>query len=98
LFFNYSNLPACLPTYLPGQRIVYIDGAFDMFHAGHIQVGGSFCCGHAAPICILNLPHLLQTLEKARALGDYLIVGIHNDANVNRRRGRNYPIMNLNER
>ena len=33
-----------------------------------------------------------------RALGDYLIVGIHNDANVNRRRGRNYPIMNLNER
>jgi ethanolamine-phosphate cytidylyltransferase len=44
------------------------------------------------------LPHLLQTLEKARALGDYLIVGIHNDANVNRRRGRNYPIMNLNER
>mmetsp|Transcript_9417 Transcript_9417/g.15374 ORF Transcript_9417/g.15374 Transcript_9417/m.15374 type:complete len:495 (+) Transcript_9417:110-1594(+) len=58
-----------------GAKVVYIDGAFDMFHMGHIR-----------------------TLEKAREMGDYLIVGVHGDRVVNRRRGHNYPIMNLNER
>lgn len=56
-------------------RIVYIDGAFDMFHPGHIRV-----------------------LEQARKLGDYLIVGLHNDQVVNQVRGSNFPILNLNER
>mmetsp|Transcript_12087 Transcript_12087/g.22403 ORF Transcript_12087/g.22403 Transcript_12087/m.22403 type:complete len:512 (+) Transcript_12087:188-1723(+) len=59
----------------PGAKVVYIDGAWDMFHQGHIS-----------------------TLEKARALGDYLIVGVHGDNVVNKNRGKNYPIMNLNER
>lgn len=59
----------------PGNKIVYIDGAWDMFHAGHAGV-----------------------LKQAKALGDYLIVGIHNDATVNQFHGSNYPIMNLNER
>ena len=30
--------------------------------------------------------------------GDYLIVGIHNDAVINRVRGMNLPLMNLHER
>jgi ethanolamine-phosphate cytidylyltransferase len=30
--------------------------------------------------------------------GDYLIIGIHSDAVVNRRRGSNLPLMNLHER
>lgn len=55
--------------------MIYIDGAWDMFHSGHIN-----------------------TLERARAMGDYLIVGVVNDETVNRHRGANYPIMNLNER
>lgn len=59
----------------PGDRVVYIDGAFDMFHCGHIE-----------------------TLEAARALGDFLLVGIHDDATVNAHKGRNFPIMNLHER
>ena len=37
-------------------------------------------------------------LKKAAALGDFLLVGVHNDVQVNRHRGRNFPIMNLNER
>eukprot|EP01043_Picozoa_sp_COSAG02_P017705 COSAG02_NODE_808_length_16924_cov_117.299733_15_plen_375_part_00 len=56
-------------------KVVYIDGAWDMFHSGHIK-----------------------TLERARAMGDYLIVGVVNDEVVNHHRGANYPIMNLNER
>lgn len=58
-----------------GAKVIYIDGAWDMFHSGHIK-----------------------TLERARAMGDYLIVGVVNDEVVNQHRGANYPIMNLNER
>lgn len=57
------------------DKVVYIDGAFDMFHAGHVEI-----------------------LKRAKALGSYLIVGVHNDAVVNAHRGLNYPIMNLHER
>lgn len=39
-----------------GDVVVYVCGAFDLFHIGH-----------------------LSFLEEARKLGDYLIVGIHND-------------------
>jgi len=59
----------------PGDKVVYIDGAFDLFHIGHIE-----------------------TLRKAKELGTFLFVGIHDDATVNQHRGRNYPIMNLHER
>ncbi|KAI3378081.1 hypothetical protein SNEBB_009451 [Seison nebaliae] len=55
--------------------IVYVAGAFDLFHVGH-----------------------LDFLEKAKSLGDYLIVGLHTDPVVNRYKGSNYPIMNLQER
>eukprot|EP01062_Namystynia_karyoxenos_P056291 TRINITY_DN47255_c0_g1_i1.p1 TRINITY_DN47255_c0_g1~~TRINITY_DN47255_c0_g1_i1.p1 ORF type:complete len:588 (+),score=183.33 TRINITY_DN47255_c0_g1_i1:140-1765(+) len=58
-----------------GARIVYMDGAWDMFHAGHIE-----------------------TLGKARELGDYLLVGVHSDQVVNTMRGSNFPIMNMHER
>ncbi|KAJ6969248.1 hypothetical protein NC653_037039 [Populus alba x Populus x berolinensis] len=61
----------------PGQdaRIIYIDGAFDLFHAGHVEI-----------------------LKLARALGDFLLVGIHNDQIVSSKRGAHRPIMNLHER
>lgn len=59
----------------PGDRVVYCDGTFDMFHAGHIE-----------------------TLRKAREGGDFLLVGIHDDATVNARKGSNFPIMNVHER
>lgn len=59
----------------PGDKIVYVAGAFDLFHIGH-----------------------LDFLEKARALGDFLIVGLHTDPVVNQYKGGNYPIMTLNER
>ncbi|KAF0686420.1 Aste57867_21791 [Aphanomyces stellatus] len=59
----------------PHAKVVYIDGAWDMFHPGHVDI-----------------------LKAAKAQGDYLIVGVHNDAVVNKHRGLNYPIMNLHER
>jgi len=59
----------------PGQRVVYVAGAFDLFHVGH-----------------------LDFLEKVRQLGDYVIVGLHTDPEVNRYKGFNFPIMNIHER
>ncbi|EFJ06479.1 hypothetical protein SELMODRAFT_162424 [Selaginella moellendorffii] len=59
----------------PDARIVYIDGAFDLFHAGHVAI-----------------------LERAKALGDFLLVGIHTDQTVRTRRGAHHPVMNLHER
>jgi len=40
----------------PTDKVVYVDGTFDLFHLGHIEF-----------------------LKRARALGDYLLVGVHDD-------------------
>lgn len=57
------------------DTIVYMDGAFDLFHVGHIEA-----------------------LRHAKEVGNYLIVGIHDDEVVNSIKGKNLPIMNLHER
>ncbi|RIA86788.1 hypothetical protein C1645_740595 [Glomus cerebriforme] len=59
----------------PGDKVVYVDGTFDLFHVGHIEF-----------------------LKRAKALGDYLLVGLHDDQTVNAIKGVNYPLMNLHER
>ncbi|CAD7697040.1 unnamed protein product [Ostreobium quekettii] len=59
----------------PNAKIVYIDGAFDVFHAGHVAI-----------------------LKEAKALGDFLLVGLHGDECIMERRGPHMPIMNLHER
>ncbi|EGG14461.1 phosphoethanolamine-cytidyltransferase [Cavenderia fasciculata] len=57
------------------DRIVYMDGGFDLFHVGHTEA-----------------------LRQAKELGDFLIVGVHDDKVVNEQKGSNFPIMNLHER
>uniref|UniRef100_A0A0D3GXK6 ethanolamine-phosphate cytidylyltransferase n=1 Tax=Oryza barthii TaxID=65489 RepID=A0A0D3GXK6_9ORYZ len=64
----------CTQAPLPGARVVYIDGAFDLFHAGHVEI-----------------------LRIARQLGDFLLVGVHDDQAIRDRRGYR-PIMHLHER
>lgn len=59
----------------PTDSIVYIDGSFDLLHAGHVQA-----------------------LYEARSLGDFLLVGLHDDASVNAAHGQNHPICSLHER
>lgn len=59
----------------PGSKIVYIDGAFDLFHVGHVEI-----------------------LKAARQEGDFLLVGVHTDEDVTKRRGAHLPIMELHER
>jgi ethanolamine-phosphate cytidylyltransferase len=68
---QFSN--NCTPK--PTDKVVYVDGAFDLFHCGHLSL-----------------------LKAARMLGDYVVVGVHEDHVVNQVKGANYPIMNTNER
>eukprot|EP01026_Neomeris_dumetosa_P049812 TRINITY_DN4361_c0_g1_i1.p3 TRINITY_DN4361_c0_g1~~TRINITY_DN4361_c0_g1_i1.p3 ORF type:complete len:190 (-),score=13.57 TRINITY_DN4361_c0_g1_i1:462-1031(-) len=56
-------------------RVVYVDGAFDVLHCGHVEI-----------------------LQQARQMGDFVLVGIHSDNEVRKRRGKAYPILGLYER
>ncbi|CAI4224866.1 unnamed protein product [Auanema sp. JU1783] len=53
-----------------------------------------YCCGS---FDLFNIGHL-SFLEEAAKLGDYLIVGILSDQDINKYKGSNYPIMALHER
>eukprot|EP01035_Chromulina_nebulosa_P037990 gene37990-51308_t len=72
---NNSNKEGICVSLELGLRVVYLAGAWDMLHAGHIE-----------------------TLQKAKEFGEYVLVGVHNDSVVNSHRGINLPIMNLHER
>ncbi|KAJ0033267.1 hypothetical protein NQD34_000374 [Periophthalmus magnuspinnatus] len=61
----------------PGDTIIYVAGAFDLFHIGHVDF----------------LEMVYKQAEKP-----YVIVGLHFDQEVNRYKGKNYPIMNIHER
>ncbi|XP_008408685.1 ethanolamine-phosphate cytidylyltransferase isoform X2 [Poecilia reticulata] len=61
----------------PGDTIIYVAGAFDLFHIGHVDF----------------LEMVYKQAERA-----YVIVGLHFDQEVNRYKGKNYPIMNIHER
>ena len=68
---NFANTKEPLES----DRIVYVDGSFDVCHPGHIEL-----------------------LKKARELGDFLIVGIHDDQTVNQYLGKHFPLNTLHER
>ena len=86
----------------PGQRVVYVDGGFDLFSSGHIEF----------------LRQVIKTEEKlGREEGWYsqeavqerigkgsdyppifVVAGVHDDEVINDWKGINYPIMNIYER
>jgi len=59
----------------PGQKIVYVDGSFDLLHPGHVAF-----------------------LKAAKAKGDYLIVGVHGNDTIHKRKGPGFPVIDLDER
>ena len=59
----------------PGDKVVYLDGVFDMFNASHVR-------------CI----------KAAKAMGDFLYIGIHSDETCRAEWGSSFPIMDLHER
>lgn len=66
-----------------GQRIVYVDGSFDLFTAGHVAF-------LKAVISIEKKQHT--------GLEPYLIVDIYDDTTVSKCKGTRFPVMNMTER
>lgn len=87
-------------TAILGQmsRFLTTTNLLSLFSAGNeapkpgmkvVYIDGDFDMFHCAHVAML---------QAAREAGDYLLVGIHGDAVVNRVKGGNLPLQNLNER
>lgn len=86
-----------------GQRIVYVDGGFDLFSSGHIdflrqvhkleEENGRKSGWFENPAVTARLAQTRTDYEPA-----YIIVGVHDDEVINHWKGANYPIMNIFER
>ncbi|KAF2665273.1 phosphoethanolamine [Microthyrium microscopicum] len=85
------------------QRVVYVDGGFDLFSSGHIAF--------LVKVIEMEEEKAKKTgwyTEEAKAarLKDagedygpaYVVAGVHDDAVINHFKGVNYPIMNIFER
>lgn len=86
----------------PGQRVVYVDGGFDLFSSGHIEFLRQ----------VLKAEEKLgredgwyskeATEERMGKGADYgptfVVAGVHDDEVINHWKGVNYPIMNIYER
>lgn len=79
--------------------------AFGVVPIANIPPPSATGASHSSP-CLLDLhctvtcPPLLPCLllQAAKAQGDFLLVGLHTDEDVQERRGPHLPIMNLHER
>ncbi|KAL9102779.1 MAG: hypothetical protein Q9163_002097 [Psora crenata] len=77
-----------------GQRIVYVDGGFDLFSSGHIEFLREVVKAEEEFGRRNRRGNGLQKLCRPA----YIIAGIHDDTVINRCKGANYPIMNIFER
>jgi ethanolamine-phosphate cytidylyltransferase len=65
-----------------GQRVVYVDGGFDLFSSGHIEF----------------LRRVVEKEKADGNLDIHVVAGVHDDRTINYWKGLNYPIMNMFER
>lgn len=86
----------------PGQRVVYVDGGFDLFSSGHIQFL-RLVVQAEEELARNNGWYSEQAVNERRSKGgDYgpvfVVAGVHDDNVINEWKGVNYPIMNIYER
>jgi ethanolamine-phosphate cytidylyltransferase len=86
----------------PGQRVVYVDGGFDLFSSGHIEFLVQVIRAEEA-LAKEEGWYSSQAVQERRGKGaDYgpvfVVAGVHDDEVINRWKGVNYPIMNIYER
>ncbi|WEW55585.1 choline phosphate cytidylyltransferase [Emydomyces testavorans] len=87
----------------PGQRVVYVDGGFDLFSSGHIEFlrcvhekeeeEGSRRGWYSPDQVTARIEQCGEDYGPA-----YVVAGVHDDEVINRWKGLNYPIMNIFER
>lgn len=88
---------------MPGQRVVYVDGGFDLFSSGHIEFLRQVVKTEEV---IGRRNDWYEEYAKKERIGAYgedfgpvhVVVGIHDDEVINYWKGVNYPIMNIFER
>lgn len=86
----------------PGQRVVYVDGGFDLFSSGHIEFLRQVLKAEdelAKKDGWFRREALEERVGKGQDYGPvFLVAGVHDDEVINRWKGVNYPIMNIYER
>lgn len=89
----------------PGQRIVYVDGGYDLFSSGHIEFLRQVAIEEER-LARENGWYGDEAIaeRKGRSTNGkdyppaYVVVGVHDDTVINQWKGVNYPIMNIFER
>ncbi|KAG9237552.1 hypothetical protein BJ875DRAFT_141929 [Amylocarpus encephaloides] len=87
---------------LPGQRVVYVDGGFDLFSSGHIEflrrvIEAEEKLGRDEGW--YSEQAVQERVGKGTDYGPvFVIAGVHDDEVINHWKGVNYPIMNIYER
>lgn len=87
----------------PGQRIVYVDGGFDLFSSGHIEFLRQVAQVEEANGRESKWFGDATTKKRIADAGEdygpaYIVAGVHDDNVINHWKGVNYPIMNIFER
>lgn len=77
-----------------GQRIILVDGGFDLFSSGHIEFLRQVAVAEEA---IGRQNGWFENSNKDYGPA-YIVVGVHDDQVINHWKGVNYPIMNVFER
>lgn len=84
------------------QRVVYVDGGFDLFSSGHIEFLRSVVEAEEE-LARKDGWYSEQAVNERKGKGkDYgpafVVAGVHDDEVINKWKGVNYPIMNIYER
>ncbi|CAN9341722.1 unnamed protein product [Alternaria alternata] len=87
----------------PGQRVVYVDGGWDLFSSGHIEFLRLVTSAEEEGAKERGWYTEEAKKERIEKAGEdygpvFLIAGIHDDEVINHWKGINYPIMNIFER
>lgn len=87
----------------PGQRIIYVDGGFDLFSSGHIEFLRQVLTQEESEGRRRGWYDQEQKIKRVKEYGEdygpaYVVAGIHDDDVINHWKGLNYPIMNIFER
>ena len=76
------------------QRIIYVDGGFDLFSSGHVEFLRQVTIAEDA----IGRQNGWYEESRKDYRPAYVVVGVHDDEVINHWKGVNYPIMNIFER
>ena len=87
----------------PGQRVVYVDGGFDIFSSGHIEFLRQVTLAEERDAKVKSWYSAEAQQARIDGCGEdypplFLVAGVHDDSVINNEKGVNYPIMNIFER